>query len=375
MAPGIARGVVLVDIVPDMEQAGANRIQQFMAEHALTGFASLDEVADAVAAYNPHRPRPTDLSGLRKNVRERDGRWYWHWDPAFVGGTADLPPSEIGDTDRADGRRGHHRGGHAPAAGAGPGQRPRHRGEGRRRSAPRSPPPSTSTCPAPATWSPAIATTPSPPPSSTSSTATAEPRSGSSGGKGRVRDDRQRRRSWRRALVGVAIVAVLGASCASSSTESRVRRRAVDDAGWVAAELSEVPEGFLVCSVDQYSSVGRRVAYGPVAEGVGDNCEVTITASTSFYGYSIDEAIDLAERNSVEPVTVAEVDGHRALVGPMTDEGRVYGQRVGWEQAPGLVIMVEDSRYVDSSRWPPRSRPSTWPGRWSAWTGPAGTGP
>ena len=83
-----------------MEQAGANRIQQFMAEHDADGFASLDEVADAVAAYNPHRPRPSDLSGLRKNVRERDGRWYWHWDPAFVGGTADLPPSEISDTER-----------------------------------------------------------------------------------------------------------------------------------------------------------------------------------------------------------------------------------------------------------------------------------
>ena len=100
LAPGIARGVVLVDIVPDMEPAGANRIQEFMAEHARTGFASLDEVADAIAAYNPHRPRPSDLSGLRKNVRERDGRWYWHWDPAFVGGTADLPPSEITDTER-----------------------------------------------------------------------------------------------------------------------------------------------------------------------------------------------------------------------------------------------------------------------------------
>jgi peroxiredoxin len=83
-----------------MEPAGASRIQGFMAEHARTGFASLDEVADAVAAYNPHRRRPTDLSGLRKNVRERDGRWYWHWDPAFVGGTADLPPTEISETER-----------------------------------------------------------------------------------------------------------------------------------------------------------------------------------------------------------------------------------------------------------------------------------
>jgi len=103
-----------------------------------------------------------------------------------------------------------------------------------------------------------------------------------------------------------------------------------------------------VCSVDARSSIGRRVAYGPVAEGVGDNCEVTVTASTSFYGYSVDEAIDLAEQNSAESVTVTEVNGHRALVSPMTDEGRIYGQRVGWEQAPGLVIMVEDSRYVDA---------------------------
>ena len=32
-----------------------------------------------------YRARPTDLSGLRKNVRQRaDGRWYWHWDPAFI---------------------------------------------------------------------------------------------------------------------------------------------------------------------------------------------------------------------------------------------------------------------------------------------------
>jgi pimeloyl-ACP methyl ester carboxylesterase len=39
-----------------------------------------------VQAYNPHRPRPTNLDGLRRNVRSRDGRWYWHWDPAFITG-------------------------------------------------------------------------------------------------------------------------------------------------------------------------------------------------------------------------------------------------------------------------------------------------
>ena len=56
--PGSARGVVLVDIIPDMEPQGAERIQAFMAEHAVDGFGSLEEVADAVAAYNPHRPDP-----------------------------------------------------------------------------------------------------------------------------------------------------------------------------------------------------------------------------------------------------------------------------------------------------------------------------
>jgi peroxiredoxin len=98
--PGLAAGVVLVDIVPDMEQAGADRIGAFMADRVATGFASLDEVADAIAAYNPHRPRPDDLSGLQKNLRERDGRWYWHWDPGFIDGSAEQPPEEIRDVGR-----------------------------------------------------------------------------------------------------------------------------------------------------------------------------------------------------------------------------------------------------------------------------------
>jgi peroxiredoxin len=100
LAPGTAAGVVLVDIIPAMEQAGADRIQAFMSDKVDEGFGSLEEVADAIHLYNPHRPRPTDLSGLRRNLRERDGRWYWHWDPAFVGGTADFPPEEIMDTER-----------------------------------------------------------------------------------------------------------------------------------------------------------------------------------------------------------------------------------------------------------------------------------
>lgn len=77
--------LVLVDIVPDMEPAGVDRIVGFMNAHH-HGFASLDEAADAVAAYYPERPRPKDPRGLMKNLRLReDGRLYWHWDPVMFG--------------------------------------------------------------------------------------------------------------------------------------------------------------------------------------------------------------------------------------------------------------------------------------------------
>lgn len=83
----IASGLVLVDIAHRMEERGRDRVGEFLRSH-LDGFASLDEAADAIAAFNPHRPRPDDPSGLEKNLRRRDdGRWYWHWDPRFVIGS------------------------------------------------------------------------------------------------------------------------------------------------------------------------------------------------------------------------------------------------------------------------------------------------
>ncbi len=97
LAP-LASGLVLVDVAPRIEPAGVRRIGDFMTAHP-DGFASLEEVADHIAAYNPHRPRPKDLSGLSKNVRQRDdGRWVWHWDPAFLTG---LGPDGTPDEPRA----------------------------------------------------------------------------------------------------------------------------------------------------------------------------------------------------------------------------------------------------------------------------------
>ncbi len=83
-----------------MEQVGAERIRAFMVERAYEGFGSLEEVAAMVAAYNPHRPPTADVNGLRKNLRERDGRFYWHWDPKFMDPDAGMMPIEISDTDR-----------------------------------------------------------------------------------------------------------------------------------------------------------------------------------------------------------------------------------------------------------------------------------
>lgn len=80
----LARALVLVDIATRAEPSGVARIFEFM-RSAPDGFGSLEDVADAIAAYNPHRPRPQNLDGLRKNVRQgADGRWRWHWDPAFL---------------------------------------------------------------------------------------------------------------------------------------------------------------------------------------------------------------------------------------------------------------------------------------------------
>ncbi len=80
----IARGLVLVDVTPRLEIPGVLRILTFMRAHP-DGFASLEEAADFVASYLPHRPRPRDVSGLEKNLRRGDDdRWRWHWDPALM---------------------------------------------------------------------------------------------------------------------------------------------------------------------------------------------------------------------------------------------------------------------------------------------------
>ncbi|MBK7952351.1 MAG: alpha/beta hydrolase [Deltaproteobacteria bacterium] len=76
--------VVLVDIAPRMEPVGVERIIKFMLGYP-DGFATLTDAADAIAAYRPNKPRPSDLSGLERTLRRTpDGRWHWRWDVRFL---------------------------------------------------------------------------------------------------------------------------------------------------------------------------------------------------------------------------------------------------------------------------------------------------
>lgn len=75
--------LVLVDIAPRIRSSGTRKIGEFMNQRP-NGFDSLEQVAEAIANYQPHRKRPRNLDGLAKNIRlGDDGRYYWHWDPAF----------------------------------------------------------------------------------------------------------------------------------------------------------------------------------------------------------------------------------------------------------------------------------------------------
>ena len=82
----LARALVLIDVVPQMSEASLDRIRAFMSAGA-DGFTSLEEAAAQVRAYLPHRP-PRSALALRNNLRiGKDGRYYWHWDPAFHAGS------------------------------------------------------------------------------------------------------------------------------------------------------------------------------------------------------------------------------------------------------------------------------------------------
>jgi pimeloyl-ACP methyl ester carboxylesterase len=79
----VSCGLVLVDITPKTNAEGIRRIAEFM-QSGVDGFDTLEDAASAIAAYTPNRTRSVNPAGLMKVLRQRDGRWYWHWDPKVI---------------------------------------------------------------------------------------------------------------------------------------------------------------------------------------------------------------------------------------------------------------------------------------------------
>jgi pimeloyl-ACP methyl ester carboxylesterase len=94
------RGVVLVDITPDIDMDGGRRIIAFMSANS-DGYGDLDEAAEAIAGYRNGRGRPSP-DGLARVLRQGDdGRWRWHWDPRIL----DIRKTWLDDPAAADAYR------------------------------------------------------------------------------------------------------------------------------------------------------------------------------------------------------------------------------------------------------------------------------
>jgi pimeloyl-ACP methyl ester carboxylesterase len=92
----VSSALVIVDITHRSNPEGIQRIKDFMSS-GMEGFATLEDAADAIAAYTPNRPKRVNPAGLMKVLRQKpDGRWYWHWDPQFISrGRTEVPREDF----------------------------------------------------------------------------------------------------------------------------------------------------------------------------------------------------------------------------------------------------------------------------------------
>jgi pimeloyl-ACP methyl ester carboxylesterase len=98
-----ASALVLVDFAPIIEKRGVERIRDFM-DQKPEGFDSLEDMAAAIARFQPHRKQSTSLEGLAKNVRiDANGKYRWHWDPRFRTARGDLRTRQQLFSDQARG--------------------------------------------------------------------------------------------------------------------------------------------------------------------------------------------------------------------------------------------------------------------------------
>jgi pimeloyl-ACP methyl ester carboxylesterase len=77
-APELVRKVVLVDVLPGMKTRRAQHISDFV--NGPASFASLDELLERTARFNPARSRSSLRRGILHNAEQQpDGTWVWRW--------------------------------------------------------------------------------------------------------------------------------------------------------------------------------------------------------------------------------------------------------------------------------------------------------
>ena len=73
-------GIVIVDIGPEVQEVGANKIRQFMAGPGQ--FDSIEDYILRAKAFNPRRDEDLLRRSLLNNLRQTpQGKWVWKWDP------------------------------------------------------------------------------------------------------------------------------------------------------------------------------------------------------------------------------------------------------------------------------------------------------
>jgi pimeloyl-ACP methyl ester carboxylesterase len=114
-APDLVRKLVLVDVLPGIKAQRAQHITAFI--NGPPSFASLDELLERTAQFNPGRSRSSLRRGILHNAEQQpDGTWVWRWarhrPPAVPASTAPAStapasagPADAGLADAAAGTR------------------------------------------------------------------------------------------------------------------------------------------------------------------------------------------------------------------------------------------------------------------------------
>jgi pimeloyl-ACP methyl ester carboxylesterase len=77
-APELVRKIVLVDVLPGIKAQRAQHITDFVTGPA--SFASLEELLERTARFNPSRSRSSLRRGILHNAEQQsDGTWVWRW--------------------------------------------------------------------------------------------------------------------------------------------------------------------------------------------------------------------------------------------------------------------------------------------------------